>query len=49
MKTRTNGEMDVNSKGLGGYTHIPKRQETINSNPNTIRAITIKATAVITP
>ena len=32
-----------------GYTHLPKRPDTINSNPNMIRAIAINATAVITP
>lgn len=32
-----------------GYTHLPKRPDTINSNPNMIRAIASKSTAVATP
>lgn len=32
-----------------GYIHLPKSPDTINSNPNIIRAIATKAMAVITP
>ena len=38
----------VKKEGMD-YTHLPKKPETINHNPNMIRAIASNATAVTTP